>query len=201
VPINPAEVFYCWWCLTEPKVLLEVNVGVDLSEVLNVVRRHSDVEGVYIVNSLSDLSEVGLKALKDFLNGLKEGSIALIPLSRDSLKLFKDFTLDLINKVKVVPVVKDLSVVEELKGVYSDVCFNTVNPYLNVSELIKSGVTCLIQPHAVLRSRTVKEAVAKGVKVVAVGVNSPEVYLKVESMNVYAVTTEKPNIKREAKLG
>ncbi len=179
--------------------MLEVNVSSDLRSVLEVVKKHSDVEGVYVINSLSELSEEQLRALKDFLKSLKEGSIVLINLSRESINLFKEISSDLIGKVKIMSVVKDLNVVEELKG-FSEVCFNTVNPYLNVSELVKSGVSCIVQPHAVLRSRTVKEAIAKGVKVVAVGVNSPDVYLRVESMNVYAITTEKVSIKKEAVL-
>ncbi len=72
------------------------------------------------------------------------------------------------------------------------------NPYPNLAAIKRLGINAILMPYSLIRSRVVKEAHARGIEVAAMTVNDPAVYVRLVSLGVDAIVTERPEIAREA---
>ncbi len=95
---------------------------------------------------------------------------------------------------------RDLSLISKVRELHSTALTAIFinNPYPSIHTIRRYGVRFIVMPYSIIRSRVVKESHVRGIEVIAWLVNDPTIYIKMRSLGVDAVTTEKPDIAREA---
>ncbi|MEM0297212.1 MAG: hypothetical protein QXS42_00405 [Zestosphaera sp.] len=183
----------------EPHVLINLFglSGGSVSEALQNMGRHRDVDGFYVGDWVDEVGD----DLRQLASGLAESLShphLILKVRKPEVLRELDLLTGELQKVEVVAVVTDLNALGSGGRERLRIGFETLNPYPNLSKLAGLGITYLVTPLALLRSRTAREAEAKGLRVIALNVNSPENYMKSRNLKVYAVVTDKPTIRREA---
>ncbi len=168
-----------------------------VAETLQTVEKHKDLDGVYVGEGVSVVGG----ELKYLITKLAElVPQAYLVLKAKTSEALKDLRLlaESLQNVETVTIINDFNVLKSVELGRLQTGFEVLNPYPNLPRLAALGIKYLAIPSSLIRSRVVREAEARGVKVIALNVNSPENYLKSKSLKVFAVVTEKPTIRREA---
>ncbi len=145
--------------------------------------------------------------IRDFLNFIGKDVKVILNLSQVNIKDVDKLAETVASRLKEVDDLGRLVIassdtallnkVKELTNV--KVAAFVSNPFPNISRLRRLGVNFIVIPHSLVRARVVKEAKGRGIEVIAWLVNDPTVLLKMESLGVSAVVTERPDILREAR--
>ena len=170
------------------------------------------VNGVYaelgIVNNELIVEPEGCKlSIFDFLEFIRRNVKVILSLSRiptkeamSSYELIKDGIKEINEVSRLVLASVDTALLSNIKSTLGiKVAAFINNPFPNIGSLRKLGIDFIITPHSLVRARVVKEAKGRGIEVIAWLVNDPTVLLRMESMGVSAVITERPDILREAR--
>lgn len=168
-----------------------------VTEALQTVEKHKDLDGVYVGGGVSVVSEELKRLITKLAELVPQAYLVLNAKTSEALESLRLLAESLQN-VEIVTIVNDLNVLRSVELGRLQVGFEVLNPYPNLGKLAALGIKYLAIPSALIRSRVVREAEARDVKIIALNVNSPENYLKSKSLKVFAVVTEKPTIRREA---
>ncbi|RLG78215.1 MAG: hypothetical protein DRO10_03340 [Thermoprotei archaeon] len=183
----------------EPAVFLRVDLIDDcFREELDKERKF--LEGIYVSYEGKEMSfeeavdnvnkcveSAGLKVLVSL--GTSLNSQRLI----ESLRKIK-------AKDKVLVTLNDVSQLREVQKGIPEVPLGLFirHPFPNFREIRKNGAVFSVMLHNLVKGRTVREANSAGVYLVAWLVNDAATYLKLESVGINGVITEKPSIVKEA---
>ncbi len=105
---------------------------------------------------------------------------------------------------KTLLCINDIAMLSRVRVRYPSLklCVTISHPFPNFGQIRKAGAEFVLMPYSLTKGRTVREAHAKGVGIVAFTVNDASTFIKLQSAGVDAVITEKPILKKEAeKLG
>ncbi|GEM_PF-3489490 len=186
--------------LEDVKALLRIlEVGNKFWESLQRGRKY--VDGIVPPESIADkqllelvgrfVKEVGREDIALYLTqGASKDSV------REVLERFGSITLYVEGRAQ------ELSSLKELGGGFGGrvkVGVRVNHPAPNIARLAKLGVGFVTMPPALIRGRVVREAVAKGVELIADTVNDVATFAKLIESGVYTVITEDPVIKREVR--
>lgn len=94
----------------------------------------------------------------------------------------------------------DIAMLSQIKKRYPSLkmCVTISHPFPNFGQVRKAGADFVLMPYSLTKGRTVREAHARGVGIVAFTVNDASTFIKLQSAGVDAVITEKPTLKKEA---
>ena len=160
--------------------------------------------------SINELMKIKIKeselvTIEELARSVKDKMLLFIRLGIDDLDYVRD-VVDSLNKVeylgKSAIALHEVGLIKKVKEMWSSLGVNCMlyltNPYPNISMLKRAGVDGLVMPYSLLRSRTVREAHTRDMDVIAWLVNDPAIFIKVSSLGVDGVITERPEIAREA---
>jgi len=170
----------------------------------------SDVRKLVGELSINELLKIKIKeselvTIEELARSVKDRMLLFIRLGIDDLDYVR-YVIDALNKVgyleKTAIVLHEVGLIKKVKEMWGSLGVSCMlyltNPYPNISMLRRAGVDGLVMPYSLLRSRTVREAHTRGMDVLAWLVNDPAIFIKVSSLGVDGVITERPEIAREA---
>jgi len=188
--------------LTKDKVPV-VLATEDLSTISDVGRSVNELS----INELMKIKikESELVTIEELARSVKDKMLLFIKLGIDDLDYVR-YVVDALNKVnylgKSAIILHEVGLIKKVKEMWGSLGVNCMlyltNPYPNISMLKRAGIDGLVMPYSLLRSRTVREAHTRGMDVIAWLVNDPAIFIKVSSLGVDGVITERPEIAREA---
>lgn len=175
----------------------------DLSSISDVKKPVNELS----INELRKIKIQGseLVSIEELSRSVKDKALLFIRLGVNDLDHAR-YVIDVLNKTnylgKSAIISHEVSLIKRIKEMWGSLSINCMlyltNPYPNIPMLRRAGVDGLVMPYSLLRSRTIKEAHARGMDVVAWLVNDPATFIKVSSLGVDGIVTEKPEIAREA---